>query len=220
MLGGSGSWNLQEGRKKDGRLVIKNWWHSFGKQKDIPEKPRGVDVTPTCGFPGISLFTSEARSAERVYFYNMGEKWVWAAAGRGHALWTLIPLERDDQFTNGHLNTMSPWVENAVWQVWPLPHQLCPCHTNILSFYHYWPHQLWLAGYSYYVLATTTLETSLRPWMSPSNQPCIWPVPIPAGAATARGTCRGEGVGDTLSIGNSTTAGPIAFKFGVCLETS
>ena len=41
--------------------------------------------------------------------------------------------------------------------------------------------------------------------------------PVPA---TARGTCRGEGVGDTLSIGNSTTAGPIAFKFGVCLETS
>ena len=41
--------------------------------------------------------------------------------------------------------------------------------------------------------------------------------PVPA---TARGTCRGEGVGDTLSIGNSTMAGPIAFKFGVCLETS
>ena len=41
--------------------------------------------------------------------------------------------------------------------------------------------------------------------------------PVPA---TARGTCRGEGVGDALSIGNSTTAGPIAFKFGVCLETS
>ena len=36
--------------------------------------------------------------------------------------------------------------------------------------------------------------------------------PVPA---TARGTCRGEGVGDTLSIGNSTMAGPIAFKFGV-----
>ena len=29
-----------------------------------------------------------------------------------------------------------------------------------------------------------------------------------------------KGIGDTLSIGNSTTAGPIAFKFGVCLETS
>ena len=41
--------------------------------------------------------------------------------------------------------------------------------------------------------------------------------PVPA---TAHGTCRGEGVGDTLSIGNSKTAGPIAFKFGVCLETS
>ena len=41
--------------------------------------------------------------------------------------------------------------------------------------------------------------------------------PVPA---TARGTCRGEGVGDTLSIGTSTTAGPIVFKFCVCLETS
>ena len=37
--------------------------------------------------------------------------------------------------------------------------------------------------------------------------------PVPA---MARGTCRG---GDTLSIGNSTTAGPIALKFGVCIET-
>ena len=36
--------------------------------------------------------------------------------------------------------------------------------------------------------------------------------PVPA---TARGTCRGEGVGDTLSLGHSTTASPIAFKFGV-----
>ena len=36
--------------------------------------------------------------------------------------------------------------------------------------------------------------------------------PVPA---TARDTCRGEGVEDTLSLGNSTTAGPIAFKFGV-----
>ena len=35
--------------------------------------------------------------------------------------------------------------------------------------------------------------------------------PVPA---TARGTCRGEGVEDTLSLGNSTTAGPIVFKFG------
>ena len=30
----------------------------------------------------------------------------------------------------------------------------------------------------------------------------------------------GEGVENTLSLGNSTTAGPIAFKFGVCLATS
>ena len=73
--------------------------------------------------------------------------------------------------------------------------------------------------------------------MSPFNKFRIWPTPIPAAPVTAmaRGTCRGggvgdmkegvgvtdgEGVGDTLSIGNSTTAGPIAFKFGVCLETS
>ena len=40
---------------------------------------------------------------------------------------------------------------------------------------------------------------------------CRYP-PVPA---TARGTCRGEGVEDTLSLGNSTTAGPIAFKLGV-----
>ena len=40
--------------------------------------------------------------------------------------------------------------------------------------------------------------------------------PVPA---TARGTCRGEGVEDTLSLGNSTTASPIAFKFGVLLGT-
>ena len=40
--------------------------------------------------------------------------------------------------------------------------------------------------------------------------------PVPA---TARGTCRGESVEDTLSLGNSTTAGPIAFKFGVWLGT-
>ena len=38
----------------------------------------------------------------------------------------------------------------------------------------------------------------------------------PSVPPTARGTCRGESVGDTLSIGNSTIAGPIAFKFGVC----
>ena len=36
--------------------------------------------------------------------------------------------------------------------------------------------------------------------------------PVPP---TARGTLRGECVEDTLSLGNSTTAGPIAFKFGV-----
>ena len=36
--------------------------------------------------------------------------------------------------------------------------------------------------------------------------------PVPA---TARDTCWGEGVENTLSLGNSATAGPIAFKFGV-----
>ena len=41
--------------------------------------------------------------------------------------------------------------------------------------------------------------------------------PVPA---TARGTCQGEDVGDTLSIGYSMAVGPIVFKFCVCLETS
>ena len=54
--------------------------------------------------------------------------------------------------------------------------------------------------------------------MSPFNKFRIWPTPIPAGACHGTVTCRGEGVRDT--IGNSTTAVPIAFKFGVCLETS
>ena len=26
------------------------------------------------------------------------------------------------------------WVENAVWQVWPSPYQLCQCHANILLY--------------------------------------------------------------------------------------
>ena len=57
--------------------------------------------------------------------------------------------------------------------------------------------------------------------MSPSNQSCVFhrhrcpPVP-----ATARGTCRRRGCQRHPTLGNSTTAGPIAFKFGVCLETS
>ena len=37
--------------------------------------------------------------------------------------------------------------------------------------------------------------------------------------AMAGGTCRGKGVGDTLSIGNSTTAGPIALKLCSELKT-
>ena len=49
----------------------------------------------------------------------------------------------DNQEANEYI--LTAWVKNAIWQVWPLPHQLCPCHTNILPFYHYWPHKLWLA---------------------------------------------------------------------------
>ena len=42
------------------------------------------------------------------------------------------------------------------------------------------------------------------------------PVPIPTGACPRHVASAGERVSeDTLSLGNSTTAGPIAFKFGV-----
>ena len=54
---------------------------------------------------------------------NMGEKSVWTA-GRGDALWTLISLERDDQFTNGHRNTMPPSNQSCIWPV-PIPAGAC-----------------------------------------------------------------------------------------------
>ena len=41
--------------------------------------------------------------------------------------------------------------------------------------------------------------------------------PVPT---TARGTCRVRGCRRHPTPGNSTTAGPIAFNFGGCLETS
>ena len=41
MLGGSGSWNFQGGRKKDGRKAIKNGGNPTVNKKDIPEKPQG-----------------------------------------------------------------------------------------------------------------------------------------------------------------------------------
>ena len=41
--------------------------------------------------------------------------------------------------------------------------------------------------------------------------------PVPA---TTRGTCRARGCQRHPTIDNFTTADPIAFKFGVCLETS
>ena len=42
MLGGSGSWNFQGGRKKDGRKAIeKNGDIRTVNKKDIPEKPQG-----------------------------------------------------------------------------------------------------------------------------------------------------------------------------------
>ena len=40
-----------------------------------------------------------------------------------------------------HLRSSTIKVERTVWLVWPLPHQLRYCHTNISHFYHYWPHQ-------------------------------------------------------------------------------
>ena len=82
-------------------------------------------------------------------------------------------------------------------------------HTNFdLPVIHimFWPHQLW---------KPSSAHGCHHPINHVFDRYRYPPVP-----ATARGTCRGEGVGDTLSIGNSTTADPIAFKFGVCLETS
>ena len=41
MLGGSGSWNFQGGRKKDGRKAIKKGDNRTVNKNDIPEKPQG-----------------------------------------------------------------------------------------------------------------------------------------------------------------------------------
>ena len=73
------------------------------------------------------------------------------------------------------LNGLYAWVENAVWQAWPLPPQLCPCHTNIFPFYHFdhtnfdllvnhimfWPHQLWKPS-SAHVYMVTVWQASPR----------------------------------------------------------
>ena len=80
--------------------------------------------------PGISKSHYYERSAKRgasLLLYT-GEKSVWAA-GRGHALWTLISLERDDQFTNGHLNTMSPSNQSCIWPV-PIPTGACQARAG------------------------------------------------------------------------------------------
>ena len=65
----------------------------------------------------------EARS-ESTSIYRRKVSMSGRPAGRGHALWTLISLERDDQFTNGHLNTMSPSNQSCIWPV-PIPTGAC-----------------------------------------------------------------------------------------------
>ena len=65
----------------------------------------------------------EARS-ESISIYRRKVSMSGRPAGRGHALWTLISLERDDQFTNGHLNTMSPSNQSCIWPV-PIPTGAC-----------------------------------------------------------------------------------------------
>ena len=62
-------------------------------------------------------------------------------------------------------------------------------------------------------------STSLCP-MSTFNTILIWPTPMPTGVCHGTWRAEWEGLGDTLSLGNSTTTGPKAFKFGVCLETN
>ena len=56
--------------------------------------------------------------------------------------------------------------------------------------------------------------------MSPFNKFRIWPTPIPAGVCHGTRHVRRRGCRRHHTPGNSSTAGPIAFKFGVCLETS
>ena len=54
---------------------------------------------------------------------------------------------------------ISAWVERAVWLVWPLPHQLRYCHTNISHFYHCWPLQKHNRyRYAFYVFGHTIFE--------------------------------------------------------------
>ena len=56
--------------------------------------------------------------------------------------------------------------------------------------------------------------------MSPFNKFRIWPVPIPTGACHGTWHVPGRGCRRHPILRNSTTAWPIAFKFGMCLETS
>ena len=60
----------------------------------------------------------------RVYFYMWEKSQYERPAGRGHALWTLISLQWDDHFTNGHLNTMSPSNQSCIWPA-PIPAGAC-----------------------------------------------------------------------------------------------
>ena len=53
ILGGSGSWNFQGGRKKDGRKAIeKNRDNRTVNKKDILEKPQGGCINPPCAGEG------------------------------------------------------------------------------------------------------------------------------------------------------------------------
>ena len=71
-------------------------------------------------------FITNGRDSGREYtsIYGRKARMSGRPAGRGHALWMLISLERDEQFTNGHLNTMSPSNQSCIWPV-PIPTGAC-----------------------------------------------------------------------------------------------
>ena len=79
-------------------------------------------------FWNLSLRAEREARSESTSIYrrkvSMSGRPAGRPAGRGHAVWTLISLERDDQFTNGHLNTMSPSNQSCIWPV-PIPTGAC-----------------------------------------------------------------------------------------------
>ena len=148
---GSGSWNFQGGRKKDGRKAIKNGDNRTVNKKDIQEKPQGglVASTPPPPPPPVParvkkddigwryLITSGARSAERV-FCGLREKSEYARPDPArhdptrpdptrphHAFEKLISLERVGRFTSGLLCSMSPFNK---FRIWPAPIPAGACH--------------------------------------------------------------------------------------------